>query len=157
MAGPRVCEMGANNGDVGFSGCEAQTKYTVPVASGKLADTKWPVGGKQGKDTLEGPNDIPRAGRGGSVYIPFAYSQKNSMQMTQISEPSKADKEEEDYQKVYDVEQARQKAAEVEMAKVVKDEEETKADRDANHRTFTSEELAPLIAKGQNVVGGAGK
>ena len=38
------------------------------------------------------------------------------------------------------------------MAKVISDEEETKALRDSNHRKFTSEELAPLIAKGQTVV-----
>ena len=43
------------------------------------------------------------------VYIPFAYAQKNAMQMTQISEPSKADEEEAAYQKVYDAEQTRMK------------------------------------------------
>ena len=70
------------------------------------------------------------------------------MQMTQVSEPSKADEEEAAYQKVYDAEQTRMKKAEKDMAEVVKDEEETKALRDSNHRKFTSEELAPLIAKG---------
>ena len=79
------------------------------------------------------------------------------MQMTQISDPSKADEEEEAYQKVYATEQARQLQAEKDMAKVIKDEEQTKEDRDLNHRSYTSEELAPMIAKGQNVVGGGGK
>ena len=86
------------------------------------------------------------------VYIPFAYAQKNAMQMTQVSEPSKADEEEAAYQKVYDAEQTRMKKAEKDMAEVVKDEEENKALRDSNHRKFTSEELAPLIAKGPGVV-----
>jgi len=44
------------------------------------------------------------------------------------------------------------KTAEKDMAKVVEDEEDTKALRDSNFRKFTSEELAPLIAKGQTVV-----
>jgi len=44
------------------------------------------------------------------------------------------------------------KKAEKDMAEVIADEEDTKALRDSNHRKFTSEELAPLIAKGQNVV-----
>jgi len=39
MPYPRICEMGANNGDVGFKGCEPQTKYTVPVRSIKRAVT----------------------------------------------------------------------------------------------------------------------
>ena len=47
----------------------------------------------------------------GMVYIPFAYAQQHSMQMTQVSDPSKADAEEEAYQKVYDAEQIRLKAA----------------------------------------------
>ena len=111
MPYPRVCEMGANNGDVGFKGCDPQTKYTVPASSGKLANTAWPVGGKQGKKEAVGPNEIPRAGRGGMVYIPFAYAQQHSMQMTQVSDPSKADAEEAAYQKVYDEEQIRLKAA----------------------------------------------
>jgi hypothetical protein len=78
MPYPRVCEMGANTGNVGFEGCDPQTKYTVPVSSGKLADTAWPVGGKrpEGWKAAEGPNTFPQAGRGGPVYIPFAYAQQ---------------------------------------------------------------------------------
>ena len=47
MAGPRICEMGATNDDVGFSGCEHQTKYTPPVRSIRRAqyDPAPPIGG----------------------------------------------------------------------------------------------------------------
>ena len=84
MAGPRICEMGATNDDVGFSGCEHQTKYTPPVRSIRRAqyDPAPPIGGAQklreegNNQKVEGPNTTPRAGRGGAVYIPFPIGQK---------------------------------------------------------------------------------
>jgi hypothetical protein len=60
MAGPRICEMGANNDDVGFSGCEPQTKYTPPVRSIERAVTTGD-GGKhiKGWEAATGPNTTP--------------------------------------------------------------------------------------------------
>jgi hypothetical protein len=76
MADPRICEMAANTKDVGFKGCLPQTKYTVPVISGKRANPSPPIGGLAKKEE-PGKDDIPAKGRaGGMVYIPFAYSQK---------------------------------------------------------------------------------
>lgn len=77
MANPRICEMAANNGDVGFSGCLPQTKYTAPVAPSPMkAVRNPPIGGARpaGWKAAEGPNETARAGRGGMVYIPFAYA-----------------------------------------------------------------------------------
>jgi len=78
MAGPggRICEQAATNGDVGFDGCLQQTKYTVPVISGKRAVRNPPIGGARPKgwEPATGPNTFPQAGRGGNVYIPFAYA-----------------------------------------------------------------------------------
>ena len=160
MAEHRVCEMAAETGDVGFAGCDLQTKYVVPVYPGKRAVANPPIGGyrAQGWEPAEGPNTTPQAGRGGSVYIPFAYAQQPHhyhQRFAQMREsPSLADEEEAAYQKVYATEQARMKKAEEDMAKVVEDEEDTKALRDSNFRKFTSEELQPLIGKGVAVVGG---
>lgn len=72
MANPRICEMGATNDDVGFSGCLPQTKYTVPVKSGPFAQPN-PVGGKRPDNWKpeEGPNTFPRAGVGKGVYFDF--------------------------------------------------------------------------------------
>lgn len=157
----RVCEMAAEAGDVGFAGCQPQTKYVVPVYPGKRAVVNPPIGGYRAKgwEPAQGPNTTPQAGRGGEVYIPFAYAQQphrhHTARFAQIREdPSKADEEEAAYQVVYAAEQARMKKAEEDMAAVVEDEEETKALRDSNFRKFTSEEMQKLITKGLNVVGG---
>jgi hypothetical protein len=72
MPYPRVCEMGANNGDVGFKGCNLEGKYTVPVRS--IAKAKEPIyAGRHVKDwePANGPNTTPQAGVGGAVYINF--------------------------------------------------------------------------------------
>ena len=152
MAGPRVCEMGANTNDTGHGGCLPQTNYTVPVSSGKLANPSPPIGGVQHNKEAEGPNATPRAGRGGMVYIPFAYSQKNSMQMTQVSDPSLSDQEEANYQKVYDAEQTRLKAANKALKDTIVSEEAVKTDSDVDYRKAHSDGLAPLISKGTGVV-----
>jgi len=77
MAYPRICEMGANTGDVGFNGCDPQTKYTVPVRSHVRARNPAPIGGKHHKDwkAESGPNTTPQAGVGKAVYIPFPIGQ----------------------------------------------------------------------------------
>jgi len=77
MANPRVCDMAAVTGDVGFDGCEIQTKYVVPVYPGKRAVTNPPIGGLRSVPVIQNaPNTYPQAGRGDMVYIPFAYSQQ---------------------------------------------------------------------------------
>ena len=144
----RVCEMGASPDDVGFDGCTLPWKYTVPVYPGVKAVVNPPFAGVHVKDwePATGPNTTPQHGRGGLPYIPFFYAQKSS--------ESLADEEEAAYQKVYATEQKRIKKAETELVKAIAASEKTKALRDSNHRKFSSEELAPLIAKGLNVVGG---
>lgn len=60
MPYPRVCEMGANNGDVGFKGCEPEGKYTVPVRSIARANPNPPIGGLRKNPIIEkGPNTTP--------------------------------------------------------------------------------------------------
>ena len=72
MAQPRICEMGATNGDVGFSGCELQTKYKAPVRSGPKATGGVYAGVHvKGWEAAKGPNTTPQAGRGGAVFIDF--------------------------------------------------------------------------------------
>jgi hypothetical protein len=77
MSKSRICEMAAVNGDVGFEGCSAPSKYTAPAAPRPLrAVRNPPIGGSRpsGWNPIEGPNTTPQAGRGGMVYIPFAYA-----------------------------------------------------------------------------------